>query len=941
MRLVSFYRSTLVLAAALGWSSEFDLAAAESEESLGLAAVVDVWSPAQIELFERGVRPLFEGVCAECHSGRNAAGDLRFGSRESVLKGGAGGAIVVVGNPEQSRLIEVVTRDGELKMPPDESLTPNQVDALRKWIAAGLPWPADAAANLEERHEPHWAYQPVSNPPLPHGIRDSDRPGNPIDAFVDARLAERQLVPARQADARTLIRRVSLDLTGLLPTPERVERFTRDDRPDAYERLIDELLASPHFGEQWGRYWLDVARYSDTKGYVYAREERRWVHAWTYRDWVIRALNRDIPYDQFLRMQIAADQFAPADHAGQAAMGFLTLGRRFLGVPHDIIDDRIDVVTRGLLGLTVACARCHDHKYDPISTREYYGLYGVFANCYEQLVPLVPSEVTPEWSERWHKVTSRLDDARQEVADRVRARVADYLAAQFHLDDYPPAGFDQILAKSDILPAFVRRWHHYLQEIGEQDPVFAPWHALARLDSTELAKQSAEVIADLFADDTRPVNRYVAAAFATPVTSHEELAARYGELFARVVDREVKPQPSQGGVGELVDDRHWRELRGVLYGADAPCEVPRESIANIEFYFDTDTVQELWKSRGEFDRWLIDQEETPAASVVLADRAKVHESRVFRRGNPAQSGEDAPRRFLAALDGQGSQLEGGSGRKALAEAIVDRSNPLTARVVVNRLWQHYFGTGLVVTPSDFGTRAARPSHPDLLDWLATRLMEEGWCLKWLHRQIVLSSAYRRDSLGPADDAEWRRCTQNDPENRLLWRMNPRRMTFEQLRDGMLAATGELSRSMYGRPQDLFSGRPPRRSVYGQVDRQFLPDTLRIFDFANPDLHISRRRETTVPQQALFFLNDPYVIERATVLAAETESLAPDVRVVAYFQRIWQRSPSEMEHAAAIALIEGAETDTEGMPDGGATDNATGWRQLAQVMFAGNEFIFVD
>ena len=629
----------------------------------------------------------------------------------------------------------------------------------------------------------HWAFQPLK--PVQ---------GTSIDEFIQRKLAEHGLKPSPRADARTLARRASFDLTGL--PPERI------DVP--YEQFVDQLLASPHYGEQWARHWLDVARYSDTKGYVYAREEKNWVHATPYRDWVVRALNEDMPYDRFLLLQIAADQVVPPKSPDLVAMGFLTLGRRFLGVTHDIIDDRIDVVTRGTLGLTVACARCHDHKFDPIPTRDYYALYGVFQSSAEALVPCANGE-NAELTALVKKNRDLMTKRREEQMARTRSRAADYTKAVAELEKYPEQGFDQIIDEKDLNPFIVHRWKAWT----EKHP----------------------------------------------------------------------------GV-ELTDE--------VLKSLDSPAHVPDEHIANIEMFFPTGIITELWRSQGDVDRFLIKNNATPAHATILVDRPLPSTPRVFTRGNPLTKGDEVPRQFLSAF-GLQQPFKIGSGRLELAQDIIDPRNPLTARVMVNRIWQHHFGRGLVSTPSDFGKQGSPPSHPELLDWLAQRFIDSGWSIKAIHRLIMLSQTYQQSS---------QTSDPRDPDNRLLSRMNPHRLSFEEARDAWLAAAGRLNLRMGGRPDALFASSNTRRTLYALVDRENMPMVMRTFDFANPDLSIPQRNETTVPQQALFGLNHPFVVQQAKALvqkAAASKSDEAKIRLI--YAKLFQRSPTPDELAFAQRFVQ--------------------------------------
>lgn len=760
----------------------------------------------------------------------------------------------------------------------------------------------------------HWAFQPLA-PTTPPKVDNSGWTRTPIDAFVLARLKDAGLAPSPEADRRALIRRASYALTGLPPSSDDVAEFVADPDPRAYEKLVDRLLDSPRYGEQLGRRWLDVARYSDTKGYVYAREERFWPHAWAYRDWVVRALNEDMRYDRFLLLQLAADQIEDRRDDDLAAMGFLTLGRRFLGVQRDIIDDRIDVVTRGTMALTVSCARCHDHKYDPIPTADYYSLYGVFESSAEKLSALGDKQMGgeafhTELVKRREKLRETMAQRRAESSARVRANVAGYLKAQTELDKYPADGFDQIFEKTDLLPSFVRRWEAYLRQADHRkDPIFAPWHAYSRIPPKSFTQQAGDVARKINQAGEAGIHPVIREVFATPPASFQEVIDRYAKAFADIdakwkaalksaADKKAEPPVR-------LSDPAEESLRGVLYGPGAPCEVPDLPVVHNETFFASSETTELWKLQGEVDRWIVRSKAEAPFALAMIDRPDPANARIMIRGNPLKRGTEEPRHFLSALGSDNPKpFQQGSGRLELARAIVDPANPLTARVIVNRVWAHHFRHGLVATPSDFGLRSGPPTHPGLLDWLTSKFIAEGWSLKRLYRQIVLSATFLQSSAGP-DEADRRDAAmEKDPANRLLWRMEPRRLTYEEFRDSMLAVADDLNLRAGGKPVDLFKPPfPDRRTIYGLVDRQFLPGTLRVFDFANPDLHIAQRAETTVPQQALFFMNHPLVIERATRLAAATEASANrEARIRMLFRRALQRDPDPAEFAEALAFV---------------------------------------
>jgi len=755
----------------------------------------------------------------------------------------------------------------------------------------------------------HWAFHPPASPALPV-VKDGKWPANDIDRFILAKLEGAGIRPAPPADARTLIRRMNFDLTGLPPTSEEVETFTKavgKNRDAAIAQLIDRLLASPRYGERWGRHWLDVARYSDTKGYVYAREERRFVHAPAYRDWVIRAFNDDLPYDRFLLLQIAADQIVAPDSPDLVAMGFVTGGRRFIGVTHDIIDDRIDVVTRGAMALTVQCARCHDHKYDPIPTADYYSLYGVFHGCDDRLVPLAASD-DKELADKRRKYANKLAQRRAEANARLRARVGDYLAAQLELKNYPEEGFDQILSSEDLIPFSVRRWRDYLHQTrARPHPIFGPWNALAAVEDFE--KEASPALARALAATN--LNPLVAAVFSNAPATMREAAGRYGKIFA-----EADKQPNAPGAAGL---------RAFLDDPNSPAVVPDTGIVNTEFFFPTTVCEELWKLQGDVDRRLIALG-VPAA-LVLADREPEPNPRVFKRGSASRLGEEVPRQFLQVIAGAKREpFRQGSGRLELARAITSPDNPLTARVMVNRIWQHHFGAGLVKTPSDFGLRAEAPSHPELLDWLARRFIAAGWSVKAMHRLILSSAVYQQASgiydsrftIYDRDGAQPVKrkaniVNQEDPDNRLLSHFPIRRLEFEAVRDAMLAASGELDLGTGGLPRDLLDAANKRRTVYSFVDRQFLPGTFRTFDFANPDIHVAVRHETTVPQQALFFLNGDFATSRAKAVVKKLAESPPEQRVQQLHRQIYQRAATKAEVSAALRFVKAASADPAPVP----------------------------
>jgi mono/diheme cytochrome c family protein len=900
----------------------------------------------QADLFERRVRPVLVESCVSCHGPKKQMGGLRLDSREALLQGGDGGPVIRPGDPENSPLVQAVRRGGELKMPPKKALPPDAVADLAAWVRAGAPWPAarEGSAGADEAWRRHWAFVPVKKAPPP-AVRNEAWVSTAVDRFILARLEKEGLTPSPAADRRTLIRRVTFDLIGLPPTPEEVDDFLGDSSPDAYEKLVDRLLASPHYGERWARHWLDVARYADTKGYVFF-EEKEFPWAYTYRDYVIRAFNEDLPYDRFIVEQLAADQLPPGeDKRALTAMGFLSLGGRFMNNVQDILDDRIDVVTRGLLGLTVSCARCHDHKFDPIPSKDYYSLYGVFASSVEPAVPPLFAEppktaqyeaFQKELQKREQKLAEFVRTKRAEVIGGARTRAADYLLAAHAMRGQPATDEFMLIADgSDLNPAMLTRWRAFLARTRKTaDPIFTPWHLFAELPEMDFASRAKEVCARLASGQAggSRVNPLVAAAFADkPPANMNEVARRYGELLnaTEKLWQAALERAAQNGQAPptALSEPAREELRRIFHGPGAPPDVPPGVFSDLQLLPDRPSQGKLQELLKAVEQWRASGPGAPPRAMVLVDASTPYDPCVFLRGNPNNRGEPVPRQFLGLLAGpQRRPFTRGSGRLELARAITDPNNPLTARVLVNRVWLNHFGRGLVSTPSDFGMRSDPPSHPELLDWLAATFVEQGWSIKKLHRLIVLSSAYRQRSDDRAD------CRRRDAENVLLWRMNRQRLDFEAMRDTLLAVSGRLDPAIGGKPvRDLLSPASRRRTVYGFIDRLQVPGLYRAFDFPSPDASSPQRDRTTIPQQALFLMNNPFVLESARALVQRPEVAGEKDRgrrVGRLYRLLYGRAPTAEEVSLAQEFV-------------GPTDDGTAWARYAQGLLLANEFAFID
>lgn len=841
--------------------------------------------------FERKIRPLLIAKCLKCHSGSSPKSGLTLENRKGWVKGGTRGRAIRPGQPDRSLLIQVVRGDhADLQMPPEgESLSTEEIATLVEWVKLGAYDPRKPTQRFRpslvsaEKVAQHWAFKPVRRPRVP-AVEGAD---TPVDAFIRRGQARVGLAPSPQADERTLVRRLYFDLIGLPPAISVIERLKRRGAGEEWRQLVDQLLADPRHGERWGRHWLDVARYADSAGYRAVGKQRRFPFSYTYRDYVIRSFNEGKSFDDFARDQLAADFLLDdSNRRNLAGLGFLTVGKTFLDDQNLVIEDRIDVVTRGFMGLTVQCARCHDHKYDPIPTADYYSLYGVFdSSRVPKELPLLGEEsasnlhadYVAEREKRETAYTERFAAEVELAQHRIREVTGNYLLAVHEFD--PPlkgAAKQRFMRERKLVPVVFDQWRRFLSKENEAHPILSPWLEFTTRNKSEWGKLNRQFRSREGA--ASKLNREVARIFeAGDVVSVRDLANRYNDLCQRCDT--FDPQANA--------DRE--AIRRFLRASDSPTTVPESQHLNL-VHLVREPLNALRARIEELDG---EHPGAPARAMVLEDRPKPREPVVFVRGNPDQRGEVVPRQFLSlASSGRRKPFTLGSGRLELANSIVDRRNPLTARVFVNRVWMHHFGAPLVATPSDFGVRAAEPTHPDLLDWLASEFVDSGWSVKHLHRLIVNSSTYRQSSSDrPAARAI-------DPENKLLWRMNFRRLELEPMRDNLLAVTGQLDARQGGLARPLLTNEfNHRRTIYGFIERNNLPGLLRNFDLASPDVSAAKRIETTVPQQALFLMNSPFVKGLASKLVSgsafervtETED-----RIRLLWHRFFQRDPTALE-----------------------------------------------
>jgi cytochrome c553 len=905
--------------------------------------------PKGVEFYEKKIRPLLVERCYECHSAgaKKLKGSLTLDSREGALKGGDTSPALVPGDPAKSLLVKAVRwTDDDLRMPPKKKLSDEQIDDLEAWIKMGAPFAGSAkpvAARKQigltvEQGRKLWAYQVPKSPELP-SVRDRSWAKSDIDRFILARLEAEKRTPAPPADRPALLRRLSYDLVGLSPTPEEVDAFVKDPAPDAYERIVDRLLASRQFGERWGRHWLDVVRFAESltlRGFIMKE-------AWRYRDYVIDAFNADLPYDRFVREQIAGD-LLPAktldDRRRQmVAAGFLILGNTNLEeqdkkqLEMDVVDEQLDTIGRAILGQTIGCARCHDHKFDPIPTRDYYALAGILknarvlehANVSKWFEAPLPADPAREAELKKHEEAIAALQARIK-AEREKSGVVTKLQpgkppTVVAVADVPGVVVDDAKAEkvgvwkaSTFTGTYIGDGYVHDDNVGkgEKSLTFHP----------ELAAGTYEVRFAYSPGTNRATN--------VPVT----ILSAAGEKVVTVNEQEHPPID-----GRFVSlGRHrFENNQGYIIISNEGTRGHVTADAVVFLREDkTDAPKTPVRSSGnlkELEEELKRLEASgPKREMVMAVREEkeIGDIAVHIRGSVHTLGEKVPRGFLhVATDGPMPELPAReSGRRELAEWLASPSNPLTARVFVNRAWHWLFGAGIVRTTDNFGTTGEVPSHPELLDHLAVRFAVEGYSTKKLVREIVLSNTYRMTSAGPLPDA--------DPENRLLGKANRRRLDAECLRDSILQVSGRLrleppKGATY--PASLnadygYRHSGTERSVYAPVFRNALPELFEVFDFGDASVPNGRRDASTVAPQALYLMNNPFVLEQAKHAAARllSEQHADDrARVVRAYRLALGRSPTEAEREVALRRV---------APEGR-------WASLFHALFASIEFRYVD
>ena len=919
------------------------------------ASQISAQTPDQIEFFEKKIRPVLAANCQACHSAQLKTAELDLSSAAGFVQGGQSGPLVSLDEPPASRLLKVIGYEEKLRMPPMGKLKEHEIADLTEWVEMGSPWPGAAqvlanqpknknqTAEFTAEQKNFWAFQPMRDPGLPK-VTDNRWEQSPVDRFILAKLEEVQ--PSPPAGKMTLLRRASFDLTGLPPTEQEIAAFLADDSPGAFKKVVNRLLDSPRYGEHWGRHWLDVARYADSTG---NDEDHRYPYAWRYRDYVIQAFNDDMPYDQFVREQIAGDLLPSGNpdginRRGIVATGLLALGPKAVAqqdkkkMLYDVYDEQLDVVSKAFMGLTVTCARCHDHKFDPILQKDYYALTGIFASTRSFSDPqshvsklLFKPLVEPRVHERYKDHQDRLFYARFDIEDLVAEgvdkhndsvypRLKDYMMSAWEIiqDGTSASGLSR---RKQLDEAALSRWADYLIPNEKSPKQLEDWRLAGREDLERVAaayqrrfdEQTAKWRKDL-EKWRETVKRMVKEANMPPPRKPRFIEGR-DAFYHDVVFKE-------GGPFYLSEEQQEKTLTSES----------RNKLADLRV-----TLKHLKKTA---------LPEPPMACAV--EDGEIVDQRIFIRGDHHNPGQHAPKGFPVILGGRDEPpITAGSGRLALADWLTRPDHPLTARVMVNRIWQWHFGEGIVRSPSNFGETGARPTHPDLLDFLAQHFVRSGWSIKAMHRLMMLSSVYQASSSVTEEQ------NRLDPENEPLSHFNRRRLNVEEIHDGLLAMEGKLDLTMGGTLQEgvgtdgenssnrlsINPEKVMRRMVYIPLRRANLPTLLNLFDFGDATTTMGKRSQTNVAPQALFMMNSEFVAERAKNLAQrllDDETLSDSRRVERAYRITLNRQADPGEIDSALTYISNVKNKFQD-----SFSAAEAWQSFCRILLASNDFIYVD
>ena len=935
-------------------------------------------SPQNLEFFEKRIRPALAQHCYACHHpDKKIKGGLRLDTRDGWAAGGDSGAALEPGKPEESLLLEAIRYDSSLKMPPSGKLPAEVIADFERWIQTGAadprvpgekPRDTKPAAGLDlEAGRKFWSFQPPRSvePPV---VQNAQWPRGEIDRFILAALEAKGLSPAADADRATLCRRLHYDLTGLPPTPEETDAFVNDTAPDAYSRLVDKLLASPQFGEHWGRHWLDVARFAESltlRGFVFKE-------AWRYRDYAIQSFNQDRPFNRFLVEQIAGDLLPAAsleDRQRQLiATAYLTLGNTNLEeqdkgqLRMDVVDEQLDTIGKGMLGQTIGCARCHDHKFDPIPTRDYYAMAGILrstttlehanvSNWLELPLPLPPAEEAVH--QQQEQAVAALKEKIKQSQTELAALTKDTQTAEI----VATSAFPGILV-DDAQAKKVGEWkdsqhsgryigagytHDLDQGKGTKTLTFQPALPQAgkyevRLAYTPGGNRADKVPVTVFSADgekTTLVNEQVAPPIEGRFVSlGQHRFEQNGQGFVIVSNEDTKGHVIADAVQFLLADG------GDVVAKPVETPMPKDSKADSVAQAVSAAKQEIKRLEAEMKQLTDKGPKRPVTMSVREDPAPA-DTAIHIRGSVHNLGPIAPRGFLQVASNSPATISSGqSGRLEFGEWIARNDNPLTARVMANRTWHWLFGTGLVRTTDNFGTTGELPSHPELLDALALKLVSHGWSVKALVREIVLSRTYQQSSVAANSQAG----SAADPENRLLWHMNRRRLDAESLRDSLLMASGQLDLTAGGstiKPGTAadygYVATELRRSVYLPVFRNAMPEMLEVFDVADPSTVTGRRNTSTVAPQALFLMNSPFLLQQSQATARRILKELPQADIATRLMRAYRlilgRAPTAREVEVAANFLNGASASAAASTE----FEEKSWSQLVQTLFASLDF----
>ena len=897
--------------------------------------------------------------CLACH-GKSQVSGLDLRKRETTLKGGTQGPAVIPGDASNSLLYQAVLQTGKLKMPVGSTISEKEIEIIHQWIQNGFLWTEDSK---KIKSALWWSFEVPKKAALPV-VKDKQWINTPVDAFVLHKLEENNLQPSTPANKLTLLRRATFDLHGLPPSEQEIEGFLTDIGPNAFPRLIDKLLASPRYGEHWARHWLDVARYADSSG---LDEDVTMPYAWRYRDYVIETFNQDIPYNQFIREQIAGDLYASKDPRspnvrGILGTGFLAIGPRAIAqqdkvkMVYDLVDEQIDTVSKTFMGLTISCARCHDHKFDPISTKDYYSLASIFASTksFDKIKngfkppyvstfyfePLVPKTTFDDYTKHQNKIKAR----EAAVEALIQNGVAKYSSKNIYpyLCNYMLAArrvfknensIKEVLVETGLDPQMLERWIQYLKPGNALRPYLEKWYSTKNPELLEVTQQYQDL-------------------FDTLAEKWHQKILTWREKVMKAIQKQTPPprKPETSDEFIEVEDRFFLSVTTApptnenSKSDSGPFGIP---LKKREDYLPPEIVSAIASLRQEVKQLKKSSPpEPPMASAV--SEGDLIDQNVFIRGNYKTRGEPVRKQFPVVLAGiNQTPIIQGSGRREFAEWLSHPSNPLTPRVMVNRIWQWHFGEGLIRTPNNFGSTGEKPVHKKLLDYLAVQFTENNWSIKSLHRMLMLSSTYQQSSSPQKQ-------TMIDLDNRLWSHAKRRRLTIEEIRDAFLAMDGTLDLSMGGTlgaelmdyaqkgPEQAFHpNKTQRRTIYIPIIRNKIPGVMKLFDFADSSSSIGKRDETNVATQALYMMNSDNVHERALSLAKHllgNQQSSNFTRIErAYLITLTRKPNLEEKNEALLYLNNYPIKNSKGKID----SQLAAWQSFCRILITSNEFIYLN